>query len=195
MPQFHWAVAKPPATYGSIDDSETCRHVRVSRRSTLSDVKKAILCAYEDQYTPDEITLFTRAYDDAPKRVVTDRVARTSLLSYDPDWTECQLGDRHRQAESTVLLIVSALNEAESELLVLPATHSAPEGSMLRAIALPHATDAGASDEASLVRRLAVQSPGLFDPLPLPVSVSLAPHRLCPAAVAAPAPACAPFLL
>ena len=60
--------------------------------------------------------------------MTTDRAAANRLLSYKPDWEEVQLGDPER---GTVLLVVSPyLDETESQLLVLPAAHSAGTRSM-----------------------------------------------------------------
>ena len=81
-----WSVATPPASYGEVDDGLLVRHVSVSASASLTDIKKAILKAYEDQYEPSQITLFTRKYDDEPTRVTTDRAAKLKLLSYAPDW-------------------------------------------------------------------------------------------------------------
>ena len=77
-----WRVSKPPESYGSVDDESLCRLVRVRHGASLTEIKKAILAAYEHQYRPDEITIFTRKYDDEPTRVTTDRAAANRLLSY-----------------------------------------------------------------------------------------------------------------
>ena len=59
-----WSVATPPASYGEVDDGLLVRHVSVSASASLTDIKKAILKAYEDQYEPSQITLFTRKYSE-----------------------------------------------------------------------------------------------------------------------------------
>lgn len=171
-------IATPPPSYGEIGDDLLCRRVRVPVSSSLLQIKKAILKTYEDQYKPGEIELYTRKYDDEPRRVSTDRVAKTGLLSYDPDWAECQLGDAAAQ-DGTVLLVVSAMDDAENKLLVIPAAHSAPEAALLGALAPPPA----AATEP-IVRSLALQ-PGLFDPLPLPSHIDdwLAQYREAPQTV------------
>ena len=87
-----WRVATPPAAYGSVDDGATCRHVRVARAGlTLEKLKSAILDAYENQYCPEQIKLFTRVYDDDVRQVRERGVLKA--VSYDPDWADLQLGD------------------------------------------------------------------------------------------------------
>ena len=71
-----WSVAEPPPGYGAVDDAMLCRVVRVSTTATLRALKLAVLKAYEDQYEPHQVTLFTRRYDDDAKAIKTDRQAR-----------------------------------------------------------------------------------------------------------------------
>ena len=157
-----WSVARVPASYGEIADERLCRHVRVKCSSSLDQTKRAVLKAFEDQYQPSEITLFTRTYDDDPKALKTDRQI-AQMLSYGPDWT-----DLAGTAPENVLLIVSALNDMESELLLVPAAHSVPKATLLRDIDVPAGTSGAVSAAQPMLRRLAEDDSGLFDPLPLP---------------------------
>ena len=169
-----WSVATPPASYGEVDDGQLVRHVRVSASASLLDIKQAVLKAYEDQYEPAQITLFTRKYDDEPTRVTTDRAAKLKLLSYEPDWAILAPDTSHA---SSVLLCVSAMDESERSLLVLPAPHS-PSAAML--------DDGLASARTATVpQALAEPQLGLFDPLPLPAHVDdwLAQYREAPQSV------------
>ena len=169
-----WSVATPPASYGEVDDGLLVRHVSVSASASLTDIKKAILKAYEDQYEPSQITLFTRKYDDEPTRVTTDRAAKLKLLSYAPDWAILAPDAAHA---SSVLLCVSAMDDSERSLLVLPAAHS-PSAAML--------DDGLASARtATMPQALAEPQLGLFDPLPLPAHVDdwLAQYREAPQSV------------
>ena len=145
-----WKVSNPPESYGSVDDESLCRLVRVRHGASLTDIKKAILAAYEHQYRPDEITLFTDEESDEPTPVTTDRDAANRLLSYQvcalhvvcrvwplrvacqvfvvryiqPDWEAVVQGDPE---PGCVLLVVSPYNDpTEARLLVLPAAHSPP---------------------------------------------------------------------
>ena len=161
-----WQVARVPRSYGSVDDHALCRHVRVKRSATtLESLKRAVLKAYEDQYKPADITLFTRKYDDNPTVLRTDRQVQTQVLSYGPDWVDLAGSD----SDGTVLLVVSPMNEEESELLVLPAAHSVPRQTLLRDLTVPNGVSAALSAAGPLIRRLAdAEGTGLFDPLPLP---------------------------
>ena len=76
-----WRVAEAPAAYGSVDDSQLCRHIRVPCDVTLLQLKRSILRSFEDQYEPDQITVFTRVYDDDPKRLSTDRQVHKKLYN------------------------------------------------------------------------------------------------------------------
>jgi hypothetical protein len=176
-----WKVATPPESYGAVDDEMVVRHVRVPKPSSLLQIKCEILHAYEDQYKPEEITLFTRKYDDEPLRVTTDRAAAIKLLSYSPDWESLQQGDSDPAAADTVLLVVSAMDESEASLLVLPAAHSPPDEVLSADIMAPAE---GRIAFEPLPGRLAA-SPGLFDPLPLPAHVDdwLAQYREAPQSV------------
>ena len=167
-----WSVAVPPPSYGEVDDGLLVRHVRVSASASLTDIKTAILKAYEDQYEPSQITLFTRKYDDDPTRVTTDRAAKLKLLSYEPDWAILAPDTAH-----SVTLVVSAMDDSERSLLVLPAAHS-PSAAMLDdGLASAHT--------APIPQALAEPQLGLFDPLPLPAHVDdwLAQYREAPQSV------------
>ena len=179
-----WRVAAVPTAYGVVDDGATVRHVRVpSSGLSLEKLKRAVLAAYEDQYSPDQIKLFTRAYDDDPS-VIRERGV-VKALSYDPDWADLRAGDTTGVA-GTVLLVVSPLDEAESELLVLPAAHSPPHVVMRQHAVPPSGTSAASSAAFSVVRALADRDTTLFDPLPLPAHVDdwLAQFREAPQSVA-----------
>ena len=69
-----------------------------------------------------------------------------------------------------MLLVVSAMNDEESELLVMPAIHSPPMATVLSHLAAgrAHARDGGDATSTSLLQRLAAATPSLFDALPLP---------------------------
>merc|ERR1719310_1539306 len=122
-----WSVASPPAAYGDVDDERKCRHVRVRRQGlSLDSLKRAVLRAYEDQYEPSQIKLFARQYDDEAKLIRERGVSQA--LSYEPDWTDVAPDD-----DGSVLLIVSAMNEEESELLIMPAAFSASRDVLLKA--------------------------------------------------------------
>uniref|UniRef100_A0A7S2MDF5 Uncharacterized protein n=1 Tax=Haptolina brevifila TaxID=156173 RepID=A0A7S2MDF5_9EUKA len=177
-----WRVASVPAAYGDVDDSATCRHVRVSRSGlTLDGLKRSILAAYENQYEPHEIKLFTRVYDDVPKQVRERGVLKA--ISYDPDWEDLDLGNTGDMG--TVLLIISPLDEAEAELLVLPAAHSPPTQVVKNHAAPPAGTCAVAASSLTIVDTLANSDTALFDPLPLPAHVDdwLAQYREAPQSV------------
>ena len=65
-----------------------------------------------DPWTTDRATMNT---------ATTDRAAKLKLLSYEPDWAILAPDTSHA---SSVLLCVSAMDESERSLLVLPAPHS-----------------------------------------------------------------------
>ena len=166
-------MAQPPASYGNVDDSLLCRHVRVAADSSLLAIKQAILKAYEDQYPPADITLFSRSADEEePGRITTDRMAKQRLLSYGSH-DVLRTGDSG--AKDTVLLVVSAMDDSESKLLVVPAAHSPPDEKVTEAMK-------GITDPVPL--RLAREA-SLFDPLPLPSHVDdwLAQYREPPQTV------------
>ena len=154
-----YEILRPAA---EADNGCLCRHVRVRKSATLRDVKCAVLKGYEDQYAPDDIKLFTRKYEDDAAVVRTDRTCATRLLSYGPDWHDCAVGDRG--PADTVLLVASAMNEEENELLVLPAVHPMPQEQVERDLAPPPERPLRS---LSTLKRVAAQSE-LFDPLPLP---------------------------
>jgi hypothetical protein len=162
---LRWAVAEPPAAYGAVADDRRCRYVRASRTSNLDQLKRAVLKGYEDQYAPAAITLFTRQYDDDPKAIRERGLAKS--LSYAPDWE----GVAPPHDDGTCLLVVSPLNEEESELLVLPAAFSAPAQLLLADLTPPSGTSAAVSAALPTLRRLADADESLFDPLPLPTHV------------------------
>jgi len=184
MPAAGWRTPAPPPSYGTCDDSMLVRHVRVSASASLHDIKVAILKAFEDQYAPSDITLFTRKYDDEPARVTTDRAAKLKLLSYGPDWDA--LAEDPSAVPDSVLLIVSAMDESEASLLVLPAAHSPPEATVLEHMRPAIPPSAAHAEEALLPQRLVGVQPGLFDPLPLPAHIDdwLAQYREAPQTVA-----------
>ena len=163
---FDWRVGSCPQYAAAvIEDEKLTRHVRVKPAgATLESVKRAILKAYEDQYQPRDITLFTRKYTDDLAPLKTDRQLATQVLSYGPDWTD--LAGPSSCAE--VLLVVSPLNEEESELLVLPAAHSVPRETLLRHLQVPAGVSGAVTAAQPLLKRLADDTSGLFDPLPLP---------------------------
>jgi hypothetical protein len=175
-----WSVATPPTAYGDVEDERRCRHVRVPRRpASLDELKRAILHAYEDQYQPSEVTLFFRIYDDEPK-VVRDRGV-DKALGYEPDWLD--LAPHGDDDNGTVLLIVSAMDEAESNLLIMPASFSASRSALLRHARA--ASNGSVSSAQPLLRTLIDAEPSLFDPLPLPAHVDdwLAQVREAPQSV------------
>ena len=160
-----WSVAAVPASYGHVDDTKLCRHVWVARKgATVDGLKRAVLKAFEDQYKPSEIRLFARKYDDEPKALTTDRQVHL-LLSYGPDWVDLGGHQDGHQDDHSILLVVSALDEAESELLVMPAAHSVAKDTLLRDLS---ASCGSVKKAEPLLRRLAKDETGLFDPLPFP---------------------------
>lgn len=175
-----WLIPNPPASYGEVDDSRLVRLVRVPRGSTLHQTKQLILHAYEDQYTPELITLFTRNDKEQLVRVTTDVAVKHKLLACDS-----RFRTRH-DTEDTVLLVVSAMNETESKLLVLPAVHSPPVETVLSHVGVNSFHDVDGlsttSTVPSLLSRLATAKPSLFDALPLPSHVDdwLAQYRELP---------------
>jgi hypothetical protein len=171
-----WTIPTPPPSYGELDDSQLVRHVRVPRRSTLLQIKRLILHAYEDQYTHTEVTLYTRTgVHDEAVCVATDGAAKLNLLKYEQDGHD-------PGPEGTILLIVSAMNDTESKLLVIPAMHSPPRATVLNHLAVtgaPGHTCDGEVESTWLPWRLATATPSLFDALPLPSHVDdwLAQYR------------------
>ena len=130
-----------------VDDHATCRHVQVPRDAmTLREVKVAVLASFEDQYAPEQVTLFTRTTNRGAPTLVSDDAAAKLLLSTD--------GDQAQQ-----LLIVSAMNSCESELLVLPAVRGASKSTMYGHMAGPM---------PDAIRRTLIGLDHLFAPLPLP---------------------------
>ena len=98
-----------------------------------------------------------------------------------PDWEAVAQGDPE---PGCVLLVVSPYNDpTEARLLVLPAAHSPPTSLILEHLAMPSGLIAAAE---SVPAALAVESLGLFDPLPLPSHVDdwLAQYRPAPQPVA-----------
>ena len=175
-----WQVAPAPASYGAVEDGALCRYVRVRRVGlTLERLKRAILAAYEDQYSPDDIKLFTRVYDDDPKQIRERGVLKA--ISYDPDWVDLA----HTGDSATVLLVISPLDEAEAELLVLPAAHSPPNNVLKKDVTPPPGMCSAAAPSLSVVSSLADSDAALFDPLPLPCHVDdwLAQYREAPQSV------------
>jgi hypothetical protein len=172
-----WTIPTPPPSYGELDDSQLVRHVRVPRRSTLLQIKRLILQAYEDQYTHTEVTLYTRTgVHDEAVCVTTDVAAKLNLLKYEQDCHD-------PGPEGTILLIVSAMNDTESKLLVIPAMHSPPMTTVLNHLAVTGAHTCDSEDESTwLPWRLATATPRLFDALPLPSHVDdwLAQYREVP---------------
>lgn len=158
-----WSIATPPASYGEVDDSRLVRYVRVPRGSTLHQTKQIILHAYEDQYTPELIMLFTRNDKEELVRVTTDVAVKHKLLACD-----ARFRTQHDK-EDTSLLVVSAMNETESKLLVLPAVHSPPVETVLHHLEVDTFHDV--DGVPSLLSRLATAKPSLFDALPLPSHV------------------------
>lgn len=146
-----------PASYGELDDTCLVRHVRVPSGSTLLQLKSLILEAYDDQYSAAQITLFTRMGEEEAAPITTSRVAQRKLLMNDQE-----------DPEATTLLIVSAMNEEESRLLVLPAVHSPSMATVLSHLAVGNRATAC---DGSVPERLAIYTPSLFDPLPLPSHV------------------------
>ena len=136
----------------------------VACASTKAAVR-AVLKAYEDQYSPSEVTLFSRKYDDDPKPLRERGVARA--LSYEPDWEGVA---PEGQSDGTTLLVVSPLNEEESELLVMPAAFSASAERMVADLTPESGTCHVVSGALPELRRLA-DAQSLFDPLPLPAHV------------------------
>ncbi len=57
------------------------RRVWVRADATLKQLKQAILKAYDDQYAPEEIILFTRDADQETRRVASDKAAQKLRLS------------------------------------------------------------------------------------------------------------------
>ena len=62
-----WSIASVPPSYGEVDDTKLCRHIRVQRGIALDDLKRAVLKAFDDQYEPKDVRLLCRKYDDEPK--------------------------------------------------------------------------------------------------------------------------------
>ena len=124
-----WWIPRPPLSYGILDDSRLVRHVRVPSGATLHQIKSKILQAYEDQYKPEQVTLFTRMDEEDPLRITTDGAARRKILTYGSEHASNKAGDS--RADGTTLLIVSAMNNEENKLLVLPAVHSPPIATIL----------------------------------------------------------------
>jgi len=177
-----WRCASVPKAYGFVDDGATCRHVRVSRNGlTLDGLKRAVLAAYEHQYAPHEIKLFTRVYDDNPKQLRERGVIKA--ISYDPDWADLDLSDTGDAG--TVLLVVSPLDEAEAELLVLPVAHSPPHTVVQKHATPPAGTCVAAASSLAVVSALAKSESALFEPLPLPAHVDdwLAQYREAPQSI------------
>ena len=106
-------------------------------------------------------------------------------LSYAPDWTDQALGST--LGRGLVELVVSAMREDESELLLLPRAHPMPTEELMRGLAaapeVASASTAPELEQASLNSLAAALTPGveagLFDPLPLPSHVDdwLAQYR------------------
>ena len=169
-----WTIPTPPPSYGELDDTLLVRHVRVPRVSNLFKLKQFILQAYEDQYTPEQITLFTRIREEQAVCVTTDDDAKRKLLG-------C-----HQEGHDPgpyILLIVSPMNETESKLLVMPAMHSPPMATILRHLAVNSSqTPDGDDANASLPLLLATATPSLFNDLPLPTHIDdwLAQYREVP---------------
>ena len=44
-----WSIASVPPSYGEVDDTKLCRHIRVQRGIALDDLKRAVLKAFDDQ--------------------------------------------------------------------------------------------------------------------------------------------------
>ena len=171
-----WRVATAPLAYGQVDDAQLCRHVRVSCELPLNDLKRAVIAAFEDQYSPSQVRLFSRRYDDSAVQLRTDRQVK-KVLSYAPDWTDLACDDGKI---GTVLLVVSSMNEEESDLLLIPAAHSVPQASIFIDCALHFDSTARRGLSAALpsIQRLASHQ-NLFDPLPLPAHIDdwLAQYR------------------
>ena len=162
-------LPQPPPLYGKLTDDLLCRHVRVNATSSLREIKTAILKAYEDQYKAEQITLYTRMADeDEATQITTDRMAKLRLLSYGNGFSDGDPG--------TALLIVSPIiDDSESTLLVLPASHSPSYETVIEA--------AGGCTDSDIVR---LANSDLFDPLPLPSHIDdwLAQYREPPQSVA-----------
>ena len=62
-------------------DQHECRHVLVPWIASLQQLKMEILKAFDDQYAPDEVTLYTRQKGGDALPVVSDEDAKTSLCS------------------------------------------------------------------------------------------------------------------
>ena len=133
------------------DDHHQCRRVLVPRSALLRQLKMEILKAFEDQYAPDEITLYTRNKKDDLRPVTSDEDAKMSLL-------QCTHAVGIEADDQ--LLIVSALSSDESELMVMPAMQSATKSLMNE-----HMTGGSMPDS---LRHTLVNLDELFAPLPLP---------------------------
>ena len=125
----------------------------------------------------------TRCVLRAVCRVCPFRVAcQVFVVRYiQPYWEAVVQGDPE---PGCVLLVVSPYNDpTEARLLVLPAAHSPPTSLILEHLAMPSGLVAAAE---SVPAALAVESLGLFDPLPLPSHVDdwLAQYREAPQSVA-----------
>jgi len=102
-------VPDPDDQFGTIDDHCLVRRVYVEPSVSVRGLKTAILATYEDQYQPSEITL--KNEHDRP--ISTDRQVQAVLNHPDPKL-------RGQTADGRRCVVVSAKNDEESELLVVP---------------------------------------------------------------------------
>jgi hypothetical protein len=138
---------------------------------------RAARCPYiaywcdQDQYAPEQLTLFTRLWEEYTVGVTTDGAAKRMLLTRDAEYAEWH----DPGPDDTVLLVVSAMNDEESKLMVLPAVHSPPIETVLSHLAGAgaHARDGCApqTHTTGQLQRLTAATPSLFDALPLPSHV------------------------
>ena len=112
--------------------------------------------------------LFTRNITEDMVGVTTDGVAKRMLLTRDAEYAEWH----DPGPDDTVLLVVSAMNDEESKLMVMPAVHSPPIETVLSHLAGAgaHARDGCVpqTHPTCLLQRIAAVTPSLFDALPLP---------------------------
>ena len=117
---------------------------------------------------PEQVTLFTRSSKENSVPVTTDNAAKRTLLTRDALFE----GWHDPGPTGTVLLVVSAMNDEESELMVVPAIHSPPMATVLSHLADDsggaHARDGGDATPTCPLQCLAAATPSLFDALPLP---------------------------